>query len=124
MKVILYGIGQGCEYVRNQLLPSINIIAYSDSFADLKSIFGIRFVKSSQINSMEFDYVIITMITRFDEQMITDTLCDNYSISRSKILSYFCCCNTELYINKLSRCNLKEIDTLIIGNSHAQRGMI
>lgn len=124
MKIVLYGIGRGCAYVRKQVLATTKIIGYSDSFADIKSYLGCQFVKPQEIKTLNVDFVIVTLIDREQAWQICDWLSKECGIAQEKIIPYFCCCNTELFINKISGIDLNRIENLVIGNSHAQKGYL
>ena len=124
MRIILYGIGKGMQYIKTRLSPDVEIVGYSDSYVCLESFCGIRFIKPENIANCDFDYVVLTMTDRKVALKLADELEKKYGIRDNTIIPFFCCCNTEKYRLKLNRSDAKDTKYLILGNSHSFYGIL
>ena len=91
MKVILYGLGKGLEYVESNLKEAHEIIGYSDSFATIKVFKGKPFYMLEQLPEISFDYLIITVKNRKESWKIYELLSNGpYKIAMAN--SFLCLC--------------------------------
>lgn len=122
MKIILYGIGSGTEYVENQLKKDIEIAGYSDSFSNISVYNAKPFVKRNELINAEFDYLIITATNPKTARKIKQSLISETGIKDEKIIPYFVYAPRDL-ITILAKNNdftASAPDGVILGNSHAR----
>ncbi|WP_373265173.1 hypothetical protein [Hungatella hathewayi] len=123
MKVIIYGIGQGREFVEKALKPEHEITAYMDSCAEITNYRGLPFYKPENLKFLKYDYMIISVIDRKTAWQIMNYLTDEYAVDPERIIPFTCYTSNELYKVKMNSSS-DEIKGLIFGNSHAMYGYI
>ena len=119
-KVILYGLG-GITKEKEKMIKNINIVGYSDSFANLDSFDGKMFIKKDQLTTAEFDYILI-MPERSVSLLIKQEL--KQYIPEEKLVVFDELYNAQ-YLQKVDRLELKNtyIEGIILGISHAVTGI-
>lgn len=123
MKVIIYGIGQGREFVENALKSEHQIAAYVDSFSQITEYRGLPFCRPGYLRNIQYDYIIISVMNRKSALQIMKQLVDDYAVEPGRIIPFSCYASGELYRMKMNTCGAK-VDGLIFGNSHALYGYI
>ena len=59
MKIIIYGLGSGLEYIERNLREDNEIVGYSDSYADIGVFNGQPFYKPDKLKDVEYDFLIL-----------------------------------------------------------------
>lgn len=123
MKIILYGIGQGREFVEKALRQKHQIVAYMDSYSQIKTYNGTRFCKLSDVQKIQYDFIVITILDKAAAWMVMSQMITEYGVESGRIIPYSCYASNEVYKFKMNTCKA-DIDGLILGNSHARWGYI
>ena len=63
MKIILYGLGKGLDFVTQKIKKEYEIIGYTDSYAEITVFRNRPFYKLEDICQVSFDYIVITIQT-------------------------------------------------------------
>lgn len=126
IRCIIYGFSTCRESIEAQLNKNIKIVAYSDSFSQLKEFKGKRVYKPEQLKDIEFDIIIITIADFHNSIMVKKNLI-NMGIGKDKIIlvwEYTKYMNIikEAHINYKKRLNCNA-QGIILGISYAQAGI-
>lgn len=124
MKLLLYGIGRELDNIEARIKKGHRIIGYMDSYATIKMYRDKPFYTLSSINSLDFDYVIITIKNRRVAWDIQQLLVDNFEIPLEKVIPFWVYAKRELWKRKMESHNLKQVRGMIFGNSHAAYGFL
>lgn len=123
MNIILYGIGQGREYVEKVLRQEHKIVGYMDSYSHIKTYNGIPFYKLSDVQKIQYDYIVISIVDRDAAWSVMSRMITEFGVESGRVIPYSCYASNEIYKFKMNTCNT-DIDGLILGNSHARWGYI
>jgi len=121
MKVLIYGIGRFTESIEKLIDRGHEIIGYTDSFCKLNKYCGKTFYKLDAIRNVNFDYIIITVQERKTAWEIRQKLVNDYNIDGRKIIPFSIYAKNGIVENEL---NTKEVQGIILGNSHAYHGYL
>lgn len=124
MKILLYGIGKDLDNVEKKVRKEHEIVGYMDSFAKIKEYRGRTFYELYSINSLEFDYLVITLKDRKIAWEIQEMLVGQYGIPLEKIIPFYVYANRELWRIKMYNNELEKVQGLIFGNSFALAGFL
>lgn len=124
MKIVLYGLGQGLDFVSKKIKKEHEIIGYMDSYSQIAVFRERPFYKLENISQVSFDYIVITIQNRESAWEVYEMLIHTYKVSEDHIIPFFLCANYELHDIKMRQCDLKKIEGLIFGNSHAKCGFL
>lgn len=124
MKILLYGIGKDLEDIEKKIGKEHEIIGYTDSFAKIKKYRGRAFYELCNLDSLDFDYLVITLKDRKTAWDIQDMLAKQYRVSWEKIIPFYVYVNRELWNIKMNSYELEKIQGLIFGNSLAATGFL
>ena len=122
MRLMLYGIGKGSEYVETCIKKEHSIIGYTDSNSQISLFKGKRFYKIDDIIDVVFDKLIITIQNRDVANEILKKLI-NIGIDKEKIIPFFMCAETQMHLIKLQQRHFQKYEGIILGNSHAKYGL-
>lgn len=128
MKLLLYGLNPGIEYVEHVTSKDHEIVGYTDSDTKISSYRNKPFYPFQQICSVRFDYIIITLKDFQVITEITEKLINQLGIEWHRILSFY-----RLYRNLIpwqkvdrvlaGRCGENQYNGMILGISHAAFGI-
>ena len=125
MKVILYGLGKGLEYVESNLKEAHEIIGYSDSFATIKVFKGKPFYMLEQLPEISFDHLIITVKNRKESWKIYELLSNGpYKIAMAKVIPFYVYAKSEYWDICMNKADIKQAEGLIMGTSYARNGFL
>lgn len=124
MRILLYGIGKDLAAVEKKIRKEHEIIGYMDSFAHIKRYLGRTFYELGSVNSLDFDYLVITLKDRKVAWEIQKMLTGQYGISLEKIIPFYVYANRELWRIKMHSCEQEKVQGLILGNSLAATGFL
>lgn len=117
-------MGWGVKEVEKRIKKEHIITGYTDSYANIKSFHGVSFYKLSDINKVEFDYIIITLRNCKISWDIYCMLSNDLNISPDKIIPFWPCSEIELWDIKMKSYDLNSTKGLIFGNSNAAYGFL
>lgn len=89
MKLILYGLGTGSQFIEDKLKPNQEIVGYTDSKSLIKYYNGKKFFRLEQLNTIEFDYIIICVRNAEANTAIEHLLKNKYMIDNHKIIKIY-----------------------------------
>lgn len=125
MKIVIYGLGQGNEYIESILKSEHEIIGYSDSYSQIKIYKGKKFYKPEELSSIIFDYLIITIRNRKESWKVYELLTGSrYSISKKKVIPFYVYANGEYWDICMSHADVESTEGLILGTSYARNGIL
>ena len=124
MKILLYGIGKGLDDVEKKIRKEHEIIGYMDSFSHIERYRGRAFYELCSVNSLDFDYLVITLKDRKTAWEIQEMLAGQYGIPLEKIIPFYVYANRELWRIKMHNHELEKVQGLIFGNSFALAGFL
>lgn len=78
IKVVIYGIGVDQMFLETLLLDNVQIVAYTDSFAQIEWYNGKRFVRPDSLWEVTFDYIIVAIRDEDVREKIVRNLIKNY----------------------------------------------
>ncbi len=117
MDVLLYGLGRMTEKIEKIIRKEHRIIGYSDSYSKINLYKGKKFFLPEEIKNVGYDFIIITTGERKTAWQIQQELVNNYDIEKEKIIPFAVYAKSEIVENTMTE--LKDIDGIILGNSHA-----
>lgn len=123
-KILLFGLGQGAEECEKIIKKEHSIIGYTDSFSEIEWYNNKPFYKISEINNVQFDYIVITLRKLAEIGKIINTIVEEQHINPEKVVSSWYALNRERWRYKLKNYDLESIETIIFGNSHALYGFL
>lgn len=123
-KLLLFGLGEGAEECEKVIKKEHSIIGYTDSFAQIEQYNNKPFYKIQEINNVEFDYIVITLYKLAELQKIIKMLVEEYHVGPDRVVSLWYALNRERWRYKLKNYDLEQIETIILGNSHALYGFL
>lgn len=123
ISAVVYGIDTYTEFVVDSIRNNVEIVGISDSFSDIEFWGDYKFIPKKLLNSVCFDYLIITgRERRIKNEIEQDLLAEG--ISKDKIISFFEIFQEEK-IDKVMKLHPEKIyDGVIIGLSHAEKGLL
>lgn len=124
MKILLYGIGKDLADIEEKIKQEHEIIGYMDSFAKINKYRGRVFYELSDLNDLDFDYLIITLKDRKTAWEIQEMLAGQYGVNMEKIIPFYVYVNREMWSIKMHNHELEKVQGLIFGNSLAATGFL
>ncbi len=124
MKILLYGIGKDLDDVEKKIRKEHEIIGYMDSFSHIEKYLGRTFYELRSIDSLNFDYLVITLKDRKIAWEIQEMLSEQYEIPMEKIIPFYVYANRELWKIRMCSRELEKVRGLIFGNSFALAGFL
>lgn len=124
MKIVLYGLGQGLDFVSKKIKKEHEIIGYMDSYSEITVFRERPFYKLENISQISFDYIVITIQNRESAWQVYEMLIHTYKVCENHVIPFFLCANYEVHDIKMRQCDLEKIEGLIFGNSHAKYGFL
>lgn len=125
MKILLYGLNNGTEYVEQVIRPEHEMIGYTDSVSKLQHYNHKRFYLLDQISQISVDYIVITLKNKNIVDEIISGLINKYRIPKNKIIWFYEYYQKSIPWQKIDRVFKKQgnFDGLILGISHAAFGI-
>lgn len=124
MKIILYGLGQGLNFVEERIKKDHEIVGYMDSYSKLSFFRERPFYRLEDVCQIIFDYIVITIQDRRTAWDIYDMLIHTYKLPEDSVLPFYVYANYELQDTKMRKYELEKVEGLIFGNSHAKCGFL
>lgn len=124
MKIVLYGLGQGLDFVLKKIKKEHEIIGYMDSYSEITVFRERPFYKLENISQIFFDYIVITIQNRESAWQVYEMLIHTYKICEDHVIPFFLYANYEMHDIKMRQCDLEKIEGLIFGNSYAKYGFL
>lgn len=128
MKIIIYGLGSKSKFIESKLKDTHKIIGYTDNNSNIQSFNNFRFYKLEELNSVEYDYIILAIDNAKACKVITKYLIAKYKIDSSKIVDFYHLYNNGISTQKVDRVmqnpnNKNGYDGVILGVSHSALGI-
>ena len=125
MKIIIYGMGRGLQFIEESLKKEHEIIGYSDSFLKLKIFHGKPFYSIDELKtaSERSDYIILAIFDKRTALEMQERLCREHGIPLTKILPFYSVINQEMWALHLNRMQAEGKNGVILGNSCAYHGL-
>ncbi|MBB6714149.1 SGNH/GDSL hydrolase family protein [Clostridium gasigenes] len=128
MKVIIYGLGNKSKLVSSKLKNIHNIVGYTDNKSNIQSFNNLRFYKLEELNSVDYDYIILAIDNAKACEVIIKYLTTKFKIDSSKIVDFYHLYNDGVSTQKVDRVmqdpNKKEgYEGIILGVSHSALGI-
>ncbi|WMJ80688.1 hypothetical protein RBU49_00135 [Clostridium sp. MB40-C1] len=103
MKIIIYGLGSKSKFIESKLKDTHKIIGYTDNNSNIQSFNNFRFYKLEELNSVEYDYIILAIDNAKACKVITKYLIAKYKIDSSKIVDFYHLYNNGVSTQKVDR---------------------
>lgn len=123
MKLLLYGLSSVTNLIAKDIKKEHEIIGYMDSISQLDIYNGKPFYSLNQINSLDFDYLIITVSGKSCLKIYNE-LCNKYKINKNKIIPYRLYSESQLYKLKMENYPEDKCNGLIVGSSMSLFGIL
>lgn len=124
MRIIIYGLGRGLEYIEQNLKKEHEIIGYSDSFATISVFKGKPFYVPKRLGEIDFDYLVIAVRDRKTAYHIYEMLTGEYGLEKDKVIPFYVYANGELWDYCMAHADVENVEGLIFGTSYAQHGIL
>ena len=125
MKIILYGLGKGLEYIESNLKCQHEIVGYSDSYATISVFKGKPFYRPKEISMVDADYVVIAIRDRKIAYKVYQMLIgDLYGLQKEKVIPFYVYAKGEYWDYCLAHSDVENMEGLIMGTSYARRGIM
>lgn len=124
MKIILYGLGRGLDFIESNIKNTHEVVGYMDSYSNLMIFRGRPFYSLKDIHKIEYDYIIITVLGKRAAWNIYNMLVQDYELPCEYVIPFYVYANYEIHSQKLRTYNLEKIQGLIFGNSYAAYGLL
>lgn len=128
MQIIIFGLGQSRVEVEKALKSECEIVGYTDSYAQIEVFNNKKFIKLCDLKNSKFDYIIISMNDLKTSALIKNMLEKELMIPNRKIIEFYKINRGILPVQKVDRVmqnpDLLQCDGIILGNSHAECGII
>lgn len=121
MKIVIFGLGRGIEYIEKALKQEHQIVGYSDTYARLSSYNGVPFYRYIQLKELlnEIDYLIIGIRNRKVALQVYYKMQCDFCENKEKILPFYPLSETENWKAEIVNNSGKEIDGIVLGTSMA-----
>lgn len=125
MKIIIYGLGSGLEYIERNLREDNEIVGYSDSYADI-GVFNCQpFYKPDKLKDVEYDFLILAIRNRKEAWRVYELLTGNrYGLDEKKVIPFYSYASAEYWDECLAHAPYQKIEGLIFGTSYARLGIL
>lgn len=125
MKIIIYGLGKGLEYIEKHLKNGHEIIGYSDSYTDIQIFKGRPFYKPEQLSAIDFEWLIIAVRDRKAAYKVYEMLTrEPYGLEERKVIPFYVYANGEYWDYCMAHADLENMEGLILGTSYARWGLL
>lgn len=125
MRVIIYGLGKGLEYIEQNLKKEHEIIGYSDSYATLSVFRGKPFYTPEKLSTIDFDYIVIAVRNRKVAYKIYEMLTgEHYGLEERKVIPFYVYANGEYWDYCMAHADVENIEGLIFGTSYARNNIL
>lgn len=124
MKILIFGLGRGLDYIEKHILPKHEIVAYSDSSTDIPIFHGRPFYRYEELPKIkkDIDYCIIAIKNPKEIKVVYDRLL--FIFDKKRIVPFYFWTNNELWKYRLSQENNKEqVEGVVLGNSFSALGI-
>lgn len=122
MNVVIYGLGKWAEEIRKMIEHNGHeIVAYSDSYSDIRVYMEKQFIKPGDLKNIKFDYIVIAVLNRKITMKIQEKLVCECNIELAKIVPLSIWEKSEIVENVRPANGL---EGLVLGNSHARYGIL
>lgn len=122
LKIIIFGINRYTSFVLSSIRSENTILGVSDSYSILKKWGEYKFIVPLNILDYEVDYIVVTARERRVCREIDERLSD-LGVSPERIINFFEIFHEEKVEKVFKRHPEKEADGLILGLSHAAKGI-
>lgn len=125
MKIIIYGLGRGLEYIENNLREEHEIIGYSDSFSSIQVFRSRPFFKPEQIEASGCDYIVLAIRNRREAWKEYLRLTGGkYQFDRDKVIPFYTYANGEYWDSCMSNADLESLEGLVVGLSYGRYAVL
>lgn len=124
--VIIYGLGEGREYVEKCLNSKCRVTGYTDSYSKIQIFNGKRFYTLETLKDSGFDYIILAIENSKICKKIVTMLHEEYGISQDKVIDFWHLYYGTLDANMLDYRVMDSSDNIvgvILGLSHGEVGI-
>ena len=125
MNLLLYGLGHIAELIEKKIKDEHRIVGYIDS--NYNGMYNNKMVCTPNfIRDIEYDYIIISVSSKKLSLQLKKNLIEDYGICSDRIVPFTAWMETQKYkiISKMLMGREHEVNGIIIGNSHAQYGIL
>lgn len=125
MKIIIYGLGKGLEYIEQNLKKEHEIIGYSDSYATISIFKGKPFYTPEKLATIDFDFLIIAVRNRKEAWKLFELLTgDKYGLPETKVIPFYVYANGEYWDFCMAHADVENVEGLVFGTSYARYGIL